>query len=185
MVGVLTLCRGDVNVPGRAVAVRVPQGGDLCYLGFSNHNVLAGADNDELYSSKVTNVSALVAAFDAAVAALLNATDDSIKRFATRRRRQEGACPRSTPGMSQAGCRSCLANVIQMAHNVLQQEVHRHAVQLPVGAEPVLRRHPTAPAPGASVIVGSTSTKEDWSTKEKWKAKMCGIRFTNVARSNW
>jgi hypothetical protein len=86
------------------------------------------------------------------------AATDSIKRFATRQRRQEGACPRSTTAMSQAGCQSCLVNVTQMAPIVLQREskreVHRRAVQLPVRAKPVLRRHHAAPAPGASVTVG-------------------------------
>jgi hypothetical protein len=48
MVGVLTLCRGDMNVPGRTSAVRVSQGGDICYLRFSNRNFLAGAHNDEM-----------------------------------------------------------------------------------------------------------------------------------------
>jgi hypothetical protein len=58
--------------------------GEICYLRFSNRNVLAGADNDELYSSKVTNVSAPVAAFDTAVAALLNATVPPTARRPTR-----------------------------------------------------------------------------------------------------
>jgi hypothetical protein len=140
MIYALTLCRGDVNASACAECVAVAFQDaqqlcayskevtiyyDLCYLRFSNRNFLARTDNDELYFSKVANVSAPVAAFDAAVAALLNATADhaaadSTKRFATAEEAAGGSVPKiyalaqCTPDMSQAACRSCLANVIQM-----------------------------------------------------------------------
>nr|CAB3454530.1 unnamed protein product [Digitaria exilis] len=100
---------------------------DLCYLRFSNWDFLAGDENDERYLPKVENVSAPAAAFDAAVGALLNATaeraaEDASRRFATGEEASGGSVPaiyalaQCTPDMSPAGCRSCLANVIQMAH---------------------------------------------------------------------
>nr|CAB3458196.1 unnamed protein product [Digitaria exilis] len=100
---------------------------DLCYIRFSNWDFLAGDENDERYLPKVVNVSAPAAEFDAAVGALLNATaeraaEDASRRFATGEEASGGSVPaiyalaQCTPDMSPAGCRSCLANVIQMAH---------------------------------------------------------------------
>ncbi|TVU38674.1 hypothetical protein EJB05_12058, partial [Eragrostis curvula] len=137
----LTLCRGDANASSCAACAAVAFQDaqqlcaysktvtiyyDLCYLRFSDRNFLAGDDNDERYFPKSENVSAPAAAFDAAVAALLNATADgaaadSARRFATAEVAAGGSVPavyalaQCTPDMSPAGCRSCLASVIGMA----------------------------------------------------------------------
>ncbi|KAK3127254.1 hypothetical protein QOZ80_7AG0570420 [Eleusine coracana subsp. coracana] len=140
MVYALTLCRGDTNASacGDCVATAFRDAQqlcayikavtiyyDLCYLRFSNRNFLAGDDNDELHFPKRDNVTAPFEVFDAAVAALLNATADraaadATKRFATGEvvAGRGSVVPaiyalaQCTPDMAQESCRRCLASVI-------------------------------------------------------------------------
>ncbi|KAG8099774.1 hypothetical protein GUJ93_ZPchr0013g36650 [Zizania palustris] len=141
MVYALALCRGDSDASACATCVAVAFQDaqqlcayrkeatifyDLCYLRFSNLDILASAANDILYFRKERNVSAPAAVFDAAVVALLNATADyaaanSSKRFATGEEAFGGwgipsiyALVQCTPDMSPAGCRSCLADIVSM-----------------------------------------------------------------------
>ena len=95
---------------------------DLCYLCFSSRDFLTVADdNDEMYLLKTENVSAPAAAFDAAVAALLSATADPTRRFATGQEAPGGGVPaiyvlaQCTPDITPAPCRRCLANITRMA----------------------------------------------------------------------
>ncbi|KAF8669163.1 hypothetical protein HU200_051490 [Digitaria exilis] len=196
VVYVLSLCRGDVNASTCAESLGVAFQDaqqlcayskdvfiyyDLCYLRFSSLNFLAGTDNDQMYLEKTENVSAPTAAFDAAVGALLNATAeraaaDPIRRFATGEEASGGSVPaiyalvQCTPDMSPAACRSCLANITQMAPKVFsgspsgryirvrcnyRYELYRFfsgspLVQLPALASPAPQSHPRVPVPAAS-----------------------------------
>lgn len=137
----LALCRGDTNSSTCAtcLAVAFPDAQqlcayskevaiyyDLCYLRFSSLDFLSGTSTDEMHLLKVENVSAPTTAFDAAVGALLNSTADLAaadpsRRFATGVEAFDGSVPtiyalaQCTPDMTPAGCRSCLANITQMA----------------------------------------------------------------------
>lgn len=193
VVYVLSLCRGDVNATTCAKSLVVAFQDaqqlcayskevfiyyDLCYLRFSSWNFLAGTDNDH---DKTENVSAPAAAFDAAVGTLLNATADRaaadpIRRFATGEEASGGSVPaiyalaQCTPDMSPAACRSCLANITQMAPKVFSGSPsgryirvrcnYRYELypffsgspllQLPALASPALQPHPLVPVPASS-----------------------------------
>ena len=98
---------------------------DACYLRFSNKDFIASTtDNGDnlIILANTQSVSSPVRAFDAAVAALLNATGDyasaNSSRFATGEEGFDASNPtiygltQCTPDMSSADCRSCLGSII-------------------------------------------------------------------------
>ncbi|KAF7111638.1 hypothetical protein CFC21_111623 [Triticum aestivum] len=139
----LALCRGDANASACGACVSngfkdaqqlCPYSKvaavyyDLCYLGFSNQNILSATDGDNnaLMLVNGQNVTVPAKVFEAAVGVLMNATADyaaadSSRRFGTG---EEGfetidkAKPKiygvaqCRPDMSPADCRSCLADII-------------------------------------------------------------------------
>ncbi|KAK3125247.1 hypothetical protein QOZ80_7BG0602260 [Eleusine coracana subsp. coracana] len=137
----LTLCRGDINASSceNCVTAAFRQGlrlcagakeatfyfYDPCYVSYSNISFLATTTNDD-QDRRVgsQSISAPLEVFDAAVAALLNATadhaaTDPLKRFATGEVVAGGSLPaiyalaQCTPDMTPESCRSCLADIIQ------------------------------------------------------------------------
>uniref|UniRef100_A0A0E0ECI7 Uncharacterized protein n=1 Tax=Oryza meridionalis TaxID=40149 RepID=A0A0E0ECI7_9ORYZ len=138
----LTLCRGDANASACESCVdNAFQGGqqlcpynkdvfivyDLCYLRFTNRNLLASAtDNGSpMMLMNAQNASATAEVFDAAAATLLNATSsyaaaNSSRRFATGEEAFDAADPtiyglsQCTPDMSPDDCRSCLGDIIAL-----------------------------------------------------------------------
>lgn len=140
----LALCRGDANASacGNCVSDGFKNAqqlcpyskvaavyDDLCYVGFSNQNILSatGGDNSALILMSDSNVTAPVKeAFDAAVGVLLNATADyaatnSSRRFGTGEKGFETVdkgkpkiygVAQCRPDMAPADCRSCLGNII-------------------------------------------------------------------------
>nr|BAC57305.1 serine/threonine kinase receptor precursor-like protein [Oryza sativa Japonica Group] len=138
----LALCRGDANASACESCVdNAFQGGqqlcpynkdvfivyDLCYLRFTNRNLLASAtDNGSpMMLMNAQNASATAEVFDAAAATLLNATSgyaaaNSSRRFATGEEAFDAADPtiyglsQCTPDMSPDDCRSCLGGIIAL-----------------------------------------------------------------------
>jgi hypothetical protein len=140
----LALCRGDVNASGCGDCVSkgfveaqqlCPYNRDAtvyddpCYLRFANQNFLSdttGGDNGALLLMNSQNVTAPVKVFDAAVAALMNATADyaaqnSSRRFATGEKGFETVdknkpkiygLAQCRPDMAPSDCRSCLGDII-------------------------------------------------------------------------
>lgn len=136
----LALCRGDMNASGCASCVATafldaqqlcPFNKDAtvyydeCYLRFSNANFLDRTSNDNIITlQNWEQVSSMVPAFDAAVAALLNATADyaaanSTRRFATGERSYDlrinptiYGLTQCTPDLSADNCRSCLGYLL-------------------------------------------------------------------------
>jgi hypothetical protein len=137
----LALCRGDTNASacGGCVTTAFQDAQqlcpyykdatvlyDLCYLRFSNQNILASNSNgNPVMLSSSQNVTSPVRAFEAAVGVLLNATGDyaaanSSRRFATGEEGFDASNPtiygltQCTPDMSPADCRSCLGSITAM-----------------------------------------------------------------------
>ncbi|KAK3125248.1 hypothetical protein QOZ80_7BG0602270 [Eleusine coracana subsp. coracana] len=136
----LALCRGDMNASGcgSCVATAFQEAQQLCalnkdatiyydecYLRFSNRNFLDATRNENsMVLMNTEQVSSQVPVFDAAVAALLNATADyavtnSTRRFATGEQDYDRrsyptlyGLTQCTPDLSPDDCRSCLGVLI-------------------------------------------------------------------------
>ncbi|GJN07475.1 hypothetical protein PR202_ga25309 [Eleusine coracana subsp. coracana] len=132
----LALCRGDMNASecGSCVATAFREAQQLCafntdatvyydecYLSFSSRNFLNATTNvNNIGLMNTAIVSSQLPMFDAAVAALLNATADyaaanSTRRFATGEQGYDGrsyptlyGLTQCTPDLSPHDCRSCL-----------------------------------------------------------------------------
>ncbi|CAM0144794.1 unnamed protein product [Urochloa decumbens] len=183
----LALCRGDTNASacGSCVATAFQDAQqlcaynkdaaiyyDACYLRFSNLDFLAsGSNGSPAMLMNTQSVSSPLRAFEAAVAALLNATADyaaanSSRRFATGEEGFDSSNPtiygltQCTPDMSPADCRSCLASIIAMAPRfkgsqggrVIGMRCNfRYEVYSFFSGEPSLRlQAPSTPAPAPS-----------------------------------
>ncbi|GJN11513.1 hypothetical protein PR202_ga29712 [Eleusine coracana subsp. coracana] len=140
MVYALALCRGDMNASGcgSCVATAFQEAQQLCalnkdatiyydecYLRFSNRNFLDATRNENsMVLMNTEQVSSQVPVFDAAVAALLNATADyavtnSTRGFATGEQDYDRrsyptlyGLTQCTPDLSPDDCRSCLGVLI-------------------------------------------------------------------------
>nr|BAJ96900.1 predicted protein [Hordeum vulgare subsp. vulgare] len=140
----LALCRGDANASACGTCVSNGFKGaqqlcpynkvaavydDLCYVGFSNKNILSptGGDNNALILMNSQNVTEPVKeAFNTAVGVLLNATAEyaatnSSRRFGTGEKGFETidkgkpkiyGVAQCRPDMAPTDCRSCLGNII-------------------------------------------------------------------------
>ncbi|VAH45144.1 unnamed protein product [Triticum turgidum subsp. durum] len=146
----LALCRGDANASACGACVSngfkdaqqlCPYSKvaavyyDLCYLGFSNQNILSATDGDNnaLMLVNGQNVTVPAKVFEAAVGVLMNATADyaaadSSRRFGTG---EEGfetvdkgnpkiyGVAQCRPDMAPGDCRTCLGNIIAMRSQYL------------------------------------------------------------------
>ncbi|KAF2923213.1 cysteine-rich receptor-like protein kinase 6 [Oryza sativa Japonica Group] len=117
---------------------------DLCYLAFSNRNILAAAADDDgspRFLMNTQNASAPAEVFDAAVATLLNATssyaaENSSRRFATGEEAFDAAAAtptiyglsQCTPDMSPDDCRSCLGRIIALIPRYLSRRKGGRAI---------------------------------------------------------
>uniref|UniRef100_A0A0E0ECI5 Uncharacterized protein n=1 Tax=Oryza meridionalis TaxID=40149 RepID=A0A0E0ECI5_9ORYZ len=119
---------------------------DLCYLAFSNRNILAAAaaaaadDGSPKFLMNTQNASAPAEVFDAAVATLLNATssyaaENSSRRFATGEEAFDTAATptiyglsQCTPDMSPDDCRSCLGRIIALIPRYLSRRKGGRAI---------------------------------------------------------
>uniref|UniRef100_A0A0E0LLP5 Serine/threonine-protein kinase n=1 Tax=Oryza punctata TaxID=4537 RepID=A0A0E0LLP5_ORYPU len=114
---------------------------DLCYLAFSNKNILAAAtyDGNPKILMNTQTVSAPAEVFDAAVATLLNATsryaaENSSRRFGTGEESFDSANPtiyglsQCTPDMSPDDCRSCLGGIIALIPQYLSRRKGGRAI---------------------------------------------------------